>query len=284
MAELIIFLGIWYFVKTIKRAMGEVKKENRPLEKSLRERVSEKIPENPFSRENRPSARPNQPRREQMKFPWAKDAKEDSAYTYKSAPPAPKKRPSVQDVKDRGQDIMNKVNQHIYGTDASKADLLLYKNYLETKRQTDIRKMAREMECTMYQVISDIRDFQKMGYFSNVEIDDTNYVIRYTDRPAEQKRSTMHAKSGAQASQQREADPIKAHEVHGSASVKLTDCEDCGTAPESRTRKNQYMTMPAHGLEIGYMTMTEDYTVGYMTMPEGGMDIGYNTMPDIPEE
>jgi len=146
--------------------------------------------------------------------------------------------------------------------------------------------MARDMECTMYQVISDIKDFQKMGYFSNVEIDDDNYVIRYKDRPAggqkssDRMRSTMYAKPGTSAPQQKNPDPIKAHEAHGSASVKLTNCDDCGTSQESGRKKNPYMTMPAHGLDIGYMTMTNDYTIGYMTMPEDGLEIHYNTIPD----
>lgn len=282
MLELIIIIGIWLFVKNLKKSAGGVKGNRKALDKPVFERVSERISEIPLKKSKRPSAKPNQPRKEQqMKFSW-KDSDEDTSSVYRPVSSAPRKKASIQNIQERGQDIMNKVNQHIYGTDASKADLLLYKNYLEVERRTDIKKMARDMECTMYQVISDIRDFQQMGYFSNVIIDDDNYVIKYKDSPVRDRSqaSGSYTKAAAKKAVPSKEDPIKKHEEHGSASVKLTDCDDCGTSPETRRRTNPYMTMPEHGLEIGYMTMTNDYTVNYMTMPEQGMEIHYNTIPD----
>ena len=260
------------------------RKERESLRKSRRKEASAKP-----NRPRQASAKPNQPRTDKgfgdVFHPGRK--KEKEALGRKTVP-----------VQEKAQDIMQKVNQHIYGTDADQADLLLYKNYLEVQRCTDIKKMAREMECTMYQVIREIRDFQEMGYFGNVTIDDDNYVLHYTDRsPGGSMRGFASAYTEASprvASGQREACRKSGFQRSKAADASVP----CASASSKEAAKADqpfhavtYMTMPEQGPSIGYMTMTgdyksdymtmtQDYTVGYMTMPEQGMEIHYNTMPE----
>lgn len=122
----------------------------------------------------RASAAPNRPRKEKRMG--------QGFHIKKNSATSPGKSPA-QPVKTGKPDILDKVSGHIYGTDADADDLTRYRRFLETERCTDIRRIAKEMKCTMYQVIREIQDFKDMGLFRNVEIDDDNYVIRYTDEP-----------------------------------------------------------------------------------------------------
>ncbi len=246
----------------------------------------------PEPQKKKASAQPNKPRTEK--------GFSGGFHIGQKKPEAASGRKTVP-IQEKGQDIMQKVNQHIYGTDASTADLMLYKNYLEVERRTDIRKIARDMDCTMYQVIREIRDFQEMGYFRNVEIDDSDYIIRYTD---------SHEGGSMKGGEAQGTEASSAYETGKRQEKSGTDKRRSGKAGDNQAVKPRtkqpadifetpheeegkkrgragenitYMTMPEQGPSIGYMTMTSDYTVGYMTMPEQGMEIHYNTMPETPE-
>lgn len=216
------------------------------------------------------SAQPNKPRKQPDEIKSQSDVSKKHLHRSKKQPQMEQpffeeRKPAVK--KQKQPDIMERVDQQIYGTDASKADLERYKRYLEQERRTDIAKMAWEMNCTMYQVIRDIRDFQDMGYFRNAEIDDDNYVIRYTDQPVKQRTASRkeHA-SVQQAAVQPKSDPAEE------------------AAKTQEMQSISYMTMPSQGVDIPYMTMTGESTISYMTMPEQGMDIYYNTIPEMKEK
>lgn len=211
------------------------------------------------------SAQPNQPRKQAEE--WKKKKSKAEQPSFEEQKPTAKKQWKP--------DIMDRVDQQIYGTDANKADLERYKRYLEQERRTDISKIAREMNCTMYQVIREIRDFQDMGYFCNAEIDDDNYVIRYTDQPVKQRAVSRKEHVSVQT---QENEPVLSVPQ---AAVKKMDQEEPMKAREMQSIS--YMTMPAQGVDIPYMTMTGESTVSYMTMPEQGMDIYYNTIPEMKE-
>jgi len=244
----------------------------------------EKLPVKAFARRKKPSAKPNEPRED-----WGALGSYLNKQKREKRPASGRKM----SMQERGQDIMDKVNQHIYGADVSKADLMLYKNYLEVEKRTDISKMAREMECTMYQVIRDIRDFQEMGYFTNIEIDDDNYVLKYRNQRLKKEPSrpavhTIHSgdSSGQGSKASFESAPVfSASNMYSGSVDRRRDATDKTQGrSERRAHSVSYMTMPPEGMEIGYTTMPNDYQVSYMTMPEQGMEIHYNTIPVLPED
>lgn len=241
------------------------------------------------------SAKPNKPRKQGAFFGGFMKKEQSDAEIYNASqkktasdPFAGRRsgRETYRKARDKGSQIFNKVEQHIYGTDADTADVMVYKNYLEVERQEDIRKIARDLGCTMYQVIREIKDLQKKGYFTNLEIDDSEYKIRYLSGV---KDGYMHAGSYGDKEWDERLDSYFAgtdgsRGKNSSGALKKADVKtEAGTQKKetegSYSKMPGYMTMPAYGNEIGYMTQTDDYTVSYMTMPEGGNEITYNTMP-----
>ena len=173
-------------------------------------------------------------------------------------------------------EILKRVNQQIKGTDASTADLETYRRLLERQQCTDIREIARQMNCTMYQVIHEIRDFQELGYFQGAVIDDSNYVIHYPGK----ERPTPRATAGkGERNATREAIRQAASEPPICAVTEKPE----SASRHSHGEPGEERRLDPSQIGNGYMTMTPDYRITYMTMPEQGMPISYNTIPEYPE-
>ena len=178
--------------------------------------------------------------------------------------------PARKQQEDEG--ILGNVDKQIYGMDANTDDLASYRRYIEVRRETDIRTIARERRCTMYQVIQDIQDFQNIGYFRGVRIDEENYKLVY-QAPAGAARQAAKAAGGTRRAPGARAGQGRRQEI-GPTGIGTTLHTHGGTG---RVEASPYMTMPAD-YPIGYMTMTEDYRISYMTVPED-YSPGYMTMP-----
>ncbi len=172
----------------------------------------------------------------------------------------------------RDSGIIENVDKQIYGIDANTDDLASYRRYLEAEKETDIRRIARERRCTMYQVIRDIQDFQDIGYFSNVRIDEENYRLVYLEK---------------QHSKRKEDGERTANAGRKEAACAGTEGQRTGTVGSTKhthgrvtsPKTSPYITM-TEDYSIGYMTMTENYAVGYMTMLEDNR-IDYMTITDL---
>ena len=222
------------------------------------------------------SARPNEPRKHGFGgFPFG-NARE---WASKRMPETGGLTGHASSRKEKASEpeILKRVNQQIKGTDASAADLENYRRLLERQQCTDIREIARQMNCTMYQVIHEIRDFQELGYFKGAVIDDTNYVIHYPGKD----RTTSRATAG-------QGDRNAAREAVRQAASEPPVCAVTGK-PENVSGHGHgkpgetRWTEPCRPGNGGYMTMTPDYRITYMTMPEQGMPISYNTIPEYPK-
>ena len=222
------------------------------------------------------SARPNEPRKHGFGgFSFGGNAREWASKRMPEAEgltrhTASRKEPAAE------PEILKRVNQQIKGTDASAADLEMYRRLLERQQCTDIREIARQMNCTMYQVIHEIRDFQEMGYFKGAVIDDSNYVIHY---PGKEKPASKATATRAERNAGREAVRQAASEPPLCA---VTGKPESASGHGHGEPEEERMT-DRNLIGNGYMTMTPDYRISYMTMPEQGMHISYNTIPEYPE-